>query len=402
MRAVAHVGAVVLALSAVPVAAADVTYLVALRTELRPRTSLPGDVGTTLTGDLALDPNAQISLGVGNGVVSLQYAPTFVWREPQTGGRLLPLQRGRLTWAYRWQRAGLLLSQDGAWGLQDVGSIRAPDGSLPGAVGEVQTLASVPYLRAATLANLEVRPNDTVSFGLSGGYSVSGSPTGSVNGLPLQYGPTAAARLRGRVTRLDTLVTAAAFSQSTFDTGQEQLIASLTEGWDRQVTRTLSLSLAGGAAVTREVVVAPQGIPGTYFEALPVGSVGLNWKDVVAQQPVKFAASVRLSPFADRFTGNIYERLEGRVQADWLAARDWAVTTAASGAYAVPLGRAAQAGDRLVMGEGGVTWTVKQWLLLQASARVLWTEQPRLGIPGQVQAVGAVSVTVREQDSLAW
>ena len=61
-----------------------------------------------------------------------------------------------------------------------------------------------------------------------------------------------------------------------------------------------------------------------------------------------------------------------------------------------------QAGDRLLFAEGAVGWTVKTWLLLQASARVLWTDQPRLNTPAMVQAAGTLSVTVQQHDSLAW
>ena len=77
------------------------------------------------------------------------------------------------------------------------------------------------------------------------------------------------------------------------------------------------------------------------------------------------------------------------------------MTAGTSGALAVALGRADQAGDWLLGGDGAATWTVETWLLLQASVRVLWTETPRLGAnTGQLQAVGTISVTVRQQDSL--
>ena len=386
--------------------AADVRYGVSARSEVRTRTPLPGDIGTVLTGDVELDPVLDLGLLFHGGTAFLvQYAPVLIWREPQTGGRLLPLQRGRLGFTQKWDRATLLVAEDASWGLADIGALRTSD-DTSGApqnpvVNPVQTLGGVPYVRSATFLSLDVQPGARWSFGLSGGYSVSGSPSDMVN-LPIQYGPSGAARLAFRLTRLDTLTTGFGVTQATFVTGQEQLVGTLTETWARQLTRQWSLSVQGGAALTREVVIAMQGIPGTYLEVLPVGAVSTSWSDQLFDQPLTLAASVRLAPFADRFTGFVYERLEAIASATWKPARAWVVTASGSGALAVPLGRAEQAGDRLVSGEAGVTWTVSRWLLLQAAVRVLWTEQPRLMVPGQVQAAGSVSVTVKEQDSVAW
>jgi hypothetical protein len=386
-------------------AAADVKYGVSARTELRGRTPLPGDTGTVLTGDLELDPIVDLAVVFHTGALALQYAPVLIWREPQTGGRLLPLQRGRFTAGKKWERATLLFSEDAAWGLADIGALRTDDtpNQPPGTVSPVQTLGGVPYVRSATYLALDAQPSTRVSFGLSGSYSVSGSTEPvATTALPLQYGPTGAARLRLIATRLDAFTTQLGVSQATFVTGQEQLIAALTERWDRPLARQWSFSINVGAALTREVVIAMQGIPGTYLEVLPVGGASTTWNEKLAGQPLQLSASVRVAPFADRFTGFVYERAEASLQATWKPEKQWVVTAAGAGALAVPLGRAEQNGDRLLSAEAGATWTITPWLLLQGSVRVLWTEQPRLGVLGQVQAAGSVSVTVKEQDSVAW
>jgi hypothetical protein len=382
--------------------ALDVTYEVLARTEVRVRTPLPGDVGVGLTFDLELDPSASVTLVAGANAFVLQYLPTFIWREPQTGGRLLPLHRGRVSYGHAWSKARVLLSQEGAWGVADVGSFRAADGSRPGGVSEVQTLGSTPYLRSASLASVEFQPSTTITGGLSVGYAVSGSPEGTTNGLPLQWGPSGSAQLRVALNRVEGLTTLFQVFSAAFSTGQEQLVATLTETWERVLSRSWSFSLGVGAAVTRDVVIPEQGIPGTYVELNPVASSALNWQTKWDQQTIRASATVRLLPFADRFTGNIYERLEARLQTDWAFTRQWGAMAAASGALAVPLGRAAQAGDSLVSGEAGITFTPARWIVLQAMARVISTSQPRLGIDAQVQSVGTLSVTVRGSDSLAW
>lgn len=383
-----------------PALALDVQYLVAVRSDLRTRTALPGDLSTTVTGDLEWAPRAELTLGGDNSTFFAQYAPTLIWREPQLGGRFVPLHRARLAFGHRWQRVTLALSQDGAYGVADIGSLRDPD--VATSVAEVQTVGTVPYVRSATLLALDTRPTDRFSLSFLGGFNLSGS-TELSDVLPLQWGPTGAVRGRLGFTRTDGLTTTAQVNQATFVTGAEQFIALLTETWDRQLSRTVLFTLGAGAALTREVVVDPlQGIPGTFLETLPVGTASLGWTDTLKGHPLRVDSSLRVAPFADRFTGNVYERAEVRVQGEWRPDRLWLVRVSTGGALALPLGAAQQAGDRLVFGEGTVTWTLKTWLLLQASARVLWTEQPRTGTPGQVQAVGTVSVTVQDQDSLAW
>jgi hypothetical protein len=235
--------------------------------------------------------------------------------------------------------------------------------------------------------------------------------------MPLQWGPTGSARMRIAVSRTDGMTTFGQLSGARFSTGQEQLIGQLSEIWDRVLSRRATLNVGAGLALTRELITARQqfGTPGVYVDLLPIALASLSWNDRVENAPLRFNTSLRMSPFADRFTGNVYERLEGRVQGDYRPHKDWIVTAATGGALAVGIAwsiakpEAAgagngtnQAGDRLLFGEATVGWTPKAWLLLQASTRATWTEQPRLGLPGMLQWVGTLSVTVTQQDSLAW
>lgn len=410
--------AVVFAFVATPATAADVTYEVALRTDARTRTPLPGDRGTTLTGDLELAPRAQLSLGIDASTFHFQYAPTLLWREPLQGARVdgvLGLHRGRIAFDTRWQQGVFSIAEDAAYGQTYVGALRNPEGAIE-PVAEVQNPGMVSYLRSSTTMGVQSRPTDRLTLGVSVGYQVSGSPDPLPDPppLPLQYGPFALAHARATVGRLDGLTTSAQVHQAHFITGADQLVAQLRETWDRQLSRTVTFTLGAGVALAREGVVLTRltPFPGTYVDLLPVAQAGVDWRDVLAGHPIRLDATLRMAPFSDRFTANVYERVELRGHGEWRFAKDWLSTAAAGGALAVPVSLAiirpagapgnVQAGDRVIYAEGTVAWVVKTWLLLQASARVLWTEQPRTGNPGQVQAVGTVSVTVQQQDSLAW
>ncbi len=398
-----------------PAYALDVRTDVAARAEVRPRTTGPGDKSTAgVTGDLELDPSAQITFGTQTSFL-LQYAPTLIWREPQLAvNQLLPLHRARIAFQHRWSKATVSLSQEGSIGKADISALRPPDassfpqaGTVPGA--EVQTLGAVSYVRSASLLSLDGQPTDRLSLAGSAGYTVSGSTDGSQ--LPLQYGPVANARMRYAVTRNDALTTGAQFSNAQFLTGQEQMVAQLTETWDRILTRSLFMSLSGGAAFTRDVIteeqirILNQGptpvniLPGTYIDILPVASASLTAQ---MTQPFQLSFLLRLAPFSDRFTGLVYERVEARGQGDYRINREWAAMMAAGGALAVSLGTAPQAGDNLIFGEGSVAWTPKTWLVFQAAFRVLRAEQPRTNLVAPGQAVGSVSVTVRDQSAFSF
>ena len=191
---------------------------------------------------------------------------------------------------------------------------------------------------------------------------------------------------------------------STFATGQRQMVALATESYERQVTVGLLASIGAGVALSREhIVPLPQGpIPGDYMEILPVAVASVTWRNRVMHSPMLFNVTARLGPFADRYTALVYERVEGQLSAEWRFEKPWVWLANAGFAYAVPVGFAQQQGDRLYYGESGVRWLPFTWLQLGALGRVVWSEQPRLNTPGQLQWLLTLSATVRHERSFAW
>ncbi|MBK7857913.1 MAG: hypothetical protein IPJ65_04655 [Archangiaceae bacterium] len=391
------------ALAASRALAVDAQYDLAGRVDVRIRSATAGDVGKYVTGDLELLPSAGLMLASTTTSFAALYNPSILFREPQTLGPVAVLHRLRLGLTQRWHRTTFTLTEDAAYGESDVTALRSPEGAQPGQVGDYYTVGVVPYVRTATTLLLERQLTRRSSFLLTAGYNVSGSPQNTV-ALPLQWGPYGSARLSLRATHHDVLSTVAQVTQATFTTGQEQLIAQLYEVWDAALTRQTSGSITLGAAYTREKIVAMVNgpPPGTYSELLPVAGLSLSMHTRQSELPVDFTASVRLSPFADRFTGAVYERLEGRVQADVRPNRKVALMAATGSAVAVALGRNDPAGDKLVFVESSVSWVPHSWITVAVLGRMLWVDQPRVGIRGQVQGLAICSVTVREQDSAGW
>lgn len=337
-------------------------------------------------------------------MLTLRLNPSLLLREPHLGGQVFPLAAGQVLLATRGDRWDLALAQDASYGVQDVGTLRNPDGSRPTGVPEVQTLGAVPYLRSGTSITLNDAPSRRTAWSLTAGYLVQGSPDPTNVTLPLQWGPNGQGRFRWQLTRPDWLATNAQVSQTTFATGQNQFIAMLSESWERNWSPTISSTLGGGVAFTRERIVQIPGGPqaGDYEELLPVVFASVAKRQRVNQQTLTFEVAGRMAPFADRFTGAVYERIEGSAQLTWSPQRNLMLRPSTGLAYAVPVGRAVQAGDRLVFAEGTATWWATRWLGLIAYSRVALVSQPRLGIVDQVQWVGTLSVVLQDEQSFTW
>jgi hypothetical protein len=405
------------------------------RTDVRARSSTPGDLSQPVTFDIELLPLASLQLDWDTTRLFMQYYPSILFSEPHKLGPVSVLNRVRLSLTERWHRATLTLMEDAVYGESDISALRPAEGALPGTIGDLHTVGVVPYARSATTALVEAALTQRLSLSVTAGYQISGNPndlgassggagggtgtgggtgmgggTGTGGGtvaatdLPLQYGPYGTARLRYRATRRHAFSTLLQVNQAHFTTGQDQLLAILTENWEGLLTRQVQATIGLGAAWARERLIDMMGGPpaGVYGEVLPVALGSLRMRARGRETPVDVSLTVRLAPFADRFTGEVFERFEPRLQIDLHPYKTLLLMAATGAAVAVPLYGADPRGDKMVFGEGSLAWNPFTYLTLAFLFRVLWIEQPRLGIPGQIQWLSLLSVTPREQDSAGW
>lgn len=379
--------------------AADVQYLVSARSEVRTRNVQPGSTGI-LTNELELRPIAGLLIGSDDTRLAVSYQPNILFRDPFQLGPVGLLHRGLLVFTERWARATLSVTADGTWGITDISALRPPDSAPPGSI-EVPTLGLVPYVRLYGRASLDTTVARRVTLGFDAGYQLSGSVDARPT-LPIQQGPFATVRLGWTPNARDTLTTSAQGAHAEFSTGQRQTVVQGFETWRHVFTARTALDVSAGVAFTREevpVIDVPQPpIPGLYREVLPVASATFSHR-LVGGGTVDLRGSARLGPFSDRYTGNVYERLEAFAQAQWNPTRTLQATGTVGGGWAVDIGRAVQAGDRIVYGDAQVGWTAFEWLLVQGSARLAYAEQPRYDLRGWQWLLG-VAVTVRDQGAL--
>ncbi|MCU0696091.1 MAG: hypothetical protein MUC96_06155 [Myxococcaceae bacterium] len=385
------------ALNGARAGAAVASYDVSAQALVTTRAPLPGDTSTTVTGDLEVDPAVQGGLAWATTLLTLRYAPHLIIREPQLAPRVLPLHQGTFQLQQRFERWSFTVLQEAAQGVADVGSLRLPQGAQPTRVFEVQTLGAVPFVRSASFFALDARPAERLTLAFNAGYLVSGDPTGGLQ-LPLQHGPVGQASGRFSLTRRLRLVTAAQASHATLVTGAEQSIAQLTESGELEVARGVVLTVGAGGAWTRERLVEMPGgpMPGVFTELLPVALASLSSAVELRGVPVQVDAAVQMAPFADRFTGFVYERVEGRLAVSSRIVEQLTASASAGLGYAIGVGRSPQAGDLALFGDAQAAWAFTRWFSLVGTGRLVWTTQPRLG--GAQATLWAVTVGARFTD----
>ena len=393
----------VLALAPSRARAGEADYTVSLQTQLRARSSLPGDEGTGPTLDFELLPVAAGRLGGSGFLFDLSYRPSLVFRDLPGKGPFLPLHR--VGAGLQWQRVWTLvqLRGEGAKGLVDLGPLLNNDGSLgPVVVPASTTLGLVNYERLMGSLSLQQGLSAHVTLLAEGSYEVSGS-TDNVQ-LPLQWGPRAVLQVRVEATRVDTLTTAVLGYHADFNTGQSQTVVEATQKWARRLSRQLLGEARAGIAVVKQEV-----LPQTAGEALlstlavePVASLSLTSNVPLRFSTLELRARVGLEPFSDRFTATVYERLDSTVGAAWVLRKDVAFGLAVSAARSFPPASGATPPDFYVAGETSVAWTLQPWLVLGATLRASHTELLSPGSTPINQWLTSLSVTVRNHESTSW
>jgi hypothetical protein len=433
--------------------AAEFQYAVGARLDTRIRSGLTSDVaasadgGVTLaSGEVEVIPSGEATLGFGPTRMGLGYNPSILFRDLESGGRVVALHRGRLNVGTRWEGGSFQLTEDAAYGQVDFNPLRTPEGAptgqgttLPPDAQNVRPVV-VPFARSSTVASADVRLPARAGLSFSAGFNVSGSlasadggtpsATTEDNPLPLQYGPFGAVGFRMAATEIDSFGVNASVMQATFVTKQWQLVSQATAGWNRQLSRSLSTALGLGASYVRQLVCVTfegtiycdrnqlleaqrtsgaEETPGTnagwHDDVLPVLTAGGTWRGEVGQgTPLTLGAALRVAPFSDPVTAVVYGRLEGNFRAEWAPTRTVSLRGGLGAGYAFHMFNLSgtttdtQAGQQIYSADLGASWLPAQWLSFSAGARLVWARQSAES--NQVQWAGTLSVLFRTQDTL--
>jgi hypothetical protein len=138
------------------------------------------------------------------------------------------------------------------------------------------------------------------------------------------------------------------------------------------------------------------------FDVMPIASITATNAVPVRGSKVELRGRASLAPFADRFTATVYERLEGSAGAAWVLRGELAMGVALSVARSFPKPSLGVAPDVQVGGESSVVWSPKKWLSLGGLLRASHVELLIAEVTPMNSWLASVSVTVREQEHVAW
>lgn len=389
-----------------PARAADVHYTVGGRADLRARNAQPGASGP-MTGELELLPLAGLQLGHRATSLELTYRPSVLLR-PYASEPIGLLQAGQAQLRQAFHRVTLGLTGVGEWGVTDASALR-PGAAVPPGLHEVATAGLLPYVRLSGSGSLDAVLTRRLTLHVSAGYQYSGTPdapAGQELTLPLQWGPFAEARLGWAPNARDAFTTRLQASDTEFSFGQHNTVAQGTQGWRRAFDARTALDLAAGVAFARTFVpdidnpnLTVRPLPGLFTEVLPVAQAQASHR-FVADGTVEVRGSVLVGPYADRYTGNVYERLDASAQVTWRPARGLEAIGNLGGGWAVDVGRGEQRGDRIASADAQVAWAFSRWLTWHAQAALAYSEQPSYELRGWQWLVG-VGMSVRHRGALA-
>jgi hypothetical protein len=392
---------VLAALVAAPALAVELDVTASARSDARARSFLPGDRGDGATMDAEVVPRLSAVLSGTTARFEVWYSPSLVFRDLPGNNQLVPLHRGRAALGFGIGQARVSLTQDIDWGVSDIGpltTIEAAPGTMAPVVNpHLATL--VPYERSASRAAFDGKLATLVTLRLEADYLIAGSRDGT-KALPLQRGPGGLAAVGVLLNANDTLLSTLVARSASFSTGQDQQLGWLSETWSRKVSAMTAFEVAGGAGYFRTAVPGLTRLQ-VYSAVVPVASAGLTTRWPVANNPLEGRFRVAVGPYADQFTGTVYERLEGQAGVSWTWRHELVLTALGGVGTGAAVTGLPQASDWVVTGQASANWTVTRWLLLGAQASAAKTSFVNTGFPSTLWLAG-VNLTVVDQEHNAW
>jgi hypothetical protein len=403
---------------AIAVLAADIAGTLDLDdvSEVRVRATPPvGQVGPTPPGtapprgiDVLTRPEARIAMTDRRWDYGLSYAASFILPDLEQGPQPQLLQLGgvRVSWHDRFLR--VTVSQDATYGIENSAYLLPTVQPVPGQPTPLTTAAPATavtfgYSRSAAIATLRFDRLTQGSLGVE--YLLSGGLDAiSQQSLPEQKGPRATAELAHTLTRSDTLITAAFAQRAEFSAGPcatttlpagstcqlSDQLAQLTEAIRHKMSRSDTVTLAGGAAVA---AVSYQ--PGTPYTTGYYPVVEGSWASLLGDRGAStLTVYARYAPYMDVRTGIVLSTLSGEVRAADQISPDLVLHLTTVVGQSLPASD--PSASTFVRGELGLDYHVSKRVDFTIGERWLW-QQGQNAVGSLLSAYGLLAVTVRER-----
>jgi hypothetical protein len=336
------------------------------RTEAR----LTGTTGpTSLSAEVMTNPSAVLRLDTRRWEISARYAPSLTFRGLGLDPTLDLLHRGHLEASIEaTRRLRVRFLGDGSYGSVRFLSPALAEADLQSAQ-PIDALPGAETIRFASLragagvlfaATRRLKLDASAEYGLSGGVDAASQET-----YPQISGPRAEVGADVAITRRDSARSAAGATWVTFTSGEEAVVALITETWRHRFTRRTTSTLGIGAAL--DSVRAPGGA-GRSIALYPVAEAAIAHR--LPPKRLELGLGLRVAPVIDRLRGDVEPRLLLDASTAWKPNRRLSAWGRAGAAQSIPWGE--RDSLTLAFGEAGVGVRLADWVELINGARAAY------------------------------
>lgn len=315
--------------------------------------------------DLEVVPGITLTSFGHRAQFTLSYVPRLYVPAVYHGGPLSVLQRAvtRLDWnpSKAWALA--------AWGSGTYGDYsQLVPSSTPGGPGPssptlepVRSYSTYRYLNADANLSAAWNVRDRMRLRATAGYfAVGGLGVEGEKAQPSSWGPRADASLDLVVGHGATITTTVAGIRTSLAGGAYVGLAAGAETWSQRWSAHLETSVSLGLALVNN----PPAASVTVGHWIPVAGVKATWVRS-SRDMVRFIADLSLGPYVDAYVQAAYQRLTGRVGAEWFVGRKWKLEASLAAAL-VPF--TIQAPESYTVLGASVVWTPVRWASVMAGA----------------------------------
>lgn len=323
---------------------------------------------STYSAEVMTNPSAFLRLDMRRWEISVRYGPSLTLRGIGIEPALDIIHQGTLAaFIEASRRLRLSIAGDASYGTIRLLSPALPETGFT----SVETVDSLPGQDTVDFASLDVSVGGTfiasrrLSLEAVAGYRLSGGVGGTSQDLyPQVGGPRVHVTADIALTRKDRARSAADATWVTFSTGEESMVAQLTETWVHRFTRATASTLGLGAALDFSRPSAGAAATAIY----PVTQAGLTHELPEKRLVLGLGASVE--PVIDRVGGEVESRLLLDASATYQASPRMSVWGRTGAAQSIPWSEPDSL--TLAFGEAGFGVRLADWVELVNGTRAAY------------------------------
>ncbi len=331
--------------------------------QLRTRNLSSGGGLTQWDTDLEVVPGISLYSFGHKAQLTVSYVPRLYFPAVWHGGPLSVLHRGgvRLEWnpSKAWTLAAWGAAAYGDYSQLVPSATPGGTGAPPASLQPVRSFSTYPYVSVDVNASAAVDLRQRLRLRMTAGWFDWGGigEVGQAN-QPRTWGPRADVAADVFVGARAVLTTTLAGQNAQLVGGSAIRILAAAETWSHRWSGNLETAASAGVAAVNN----PPAASVTVGNFIPVAGIKATWIQST-RDLVRLTGEVALGPYVDTYLGAAYQRVTGRLGAEWFIAREWKLEGSLAAALVPFTIRAPE--SYAVLGASAL-WTPARWVSLMA------------------------------------